>query len=113
MRRLPHSATLLRPSKVIDDYEDEVDGPLAPFGDAFPAWLQTTSSTEVGLEGLVSVVTRTRLHVHHPGPSLDNDDVVEVEGSRYRVKGDLIRAVNPRGRGRFAVVDLTAVKRGG
>lgn len=113
MRRLPHSAALLTPSKVVDEYNDEVSGPLAPNGDPFPAWLQTETSTEATADGSVVVVTRKRLHVRYPGPSLSNDDVVEVAGARYRVKGDLIANVNPRGRGRFAVVDLDSVSRGG
>lgn len=111
--RLPHRAQPLRPSKVIDDYGDEVDGPLAAHGDPFAAWLQTSSSTEVTSEGVSVIVSRHRLHARFPGPSLLEGDVIEVDEARYSVEGDVIRPVNPRGRGRYVYVDLKAVSRGG
>lgn len=114
MRRLPHLATLLRPSTITDDYGDEVDGPLAPVGDPFPAWLQQQTSTTDNADAAQPVVTRTVLYARVGlAPSLEEDDVVEVDGKRYAVTGDPRLPVNPRGRARFVEVDLARVTRGG
>lgn len=109
MRRLPHSATLLRPSTVTDGYGDEVDGDLAPVGSPFPAWLQQRTTSEDG-----EVTTSThRLHVFTTAPAMSEKDVVEIDGVRYRVEGDPYSPVNPRGRGRLRHLDLNRVTRGG
>lgn len=111
--RLPHRAQLLRPGKVTDAYGDTVDGPLEAHGDTFPAWRQTTSSTEVTSDGIAVVVNSHRLHARYPGPDLVEGDVIEVDGGRFTIEGDLERPVNPRGRGRYVSVNLKAVSRGG
>ena len=109
MRRLPHLGTLLRPSTVEDGYDDTVDGPLAPTGDPFPAWLQQRDTSENGV-----VVTSThRVYVFPSAPAMKADDVIEIGGVRYRVKGDPYTAVNPRGRARFRALDVNRVTRGG
>jgi len=115
MRRLPHLATLLRPSTITDDYGDEVDGPLAPVGEPFGAWLQQQTSVTDNAGDGSPVVTRTVLYVRvsDTTPDLDEDDVIEVDGDRYAVDGKPRRPVNPRGRARFVEVDLRDVTRGG
>lgn len=110
MRHLPHSATLLRPSTAVDEYGDPTDGPLAPVGSPFPAWLQRNASDETTGE---VVTTTAPLFVRLDAPAIEEDDVIEVEGSRYRVKGNPYTPVNPRGRGRLRRVDLVRVSRGG
>lgn len=111
--RLPHRATLLRPSTVTDAYGDLVDGPLAPVGEAFAAWLQVRSSTEgVPADG-EPVVTSPRLYWRDALVLVEEDDVIEVDGKRYSVEGDPYAAVNPRGRARFWQADLKRVTRGG
>lgn len=109
--RLPHRATLLRPTVITDAYGDEVPGPLAPLGDPVPAWLQVTSSTEATSNGVAVLVTATRLYLR-PGIALAADDVVEVEGRRYAVDGAPHAPVNPRGRARFLQANLKAVSHG-
>lgn len=113
MRRLPHRATLHRPSRVIDAYDDEVDGPLEPQGDPVPAWLQVITSTEATSGDGSPVVTRTVLYFRPGTLPLDEDDVVEVDGKRYTVDGEPRTPVNPSGRSRFASADLVRVTRGG
>lgn len=111
--RLPHRATVLRPSRVTDVYGDEVDGPLAPVGSPFPAWLQARSSTET--EGAVSVLVSTPVLYYRDALVLiEEDDVVEVEGrGRFNVVGEPYAATSPRGRVRHSRVDLKRVSRGG
>ena len=110
MRRLPHRARLLRPTQRTDGYGDNVKaGPLAPVGDPFPAWLQQRDTSEDR-----EVVTSThRLYVFPTAPVVDADDVVEIDGVRFRVVGLPYAAVNPRGRARFRAIDLVRVTRGG
>lgn len=110
MRRLPHRATLLRPAQRTDGYGDAVkSGPLAAVGDPFPAWLQQRTTSEAR-----EVVTSThRLYVFPSAPVVDEDDVVAIDGVRFRVVGTPYLAVNPRGRGRFRAIDLVRVTRGG
>lgn len=109
--RLPQMATLLRPTSVVDEYGDTVPGPLAPVGEPFPAWLQTTSSTELTADGAVVLVTASRLYTA-PLAAPQNDDVLEVNGVRYAAQGDAVAACNPRGRRRFAATDVKAVTHG-
>lgn len=112
MRRLPHRATLLRPSKVTDRYGDEVDGPLAPVGEPFPAWLQHRAVTEGVVAG--GPVVRTPVLFTFPSaPPMTSADVVEIDGDRFKVEGDPAEPVNPRGRARFRVLELSRVTRGG
>lgn len=113
MRRLPHLATLLRPAEAEDDYGDTVDGELAPVGDPFPAWLQIKSSEEDVLANGQPVSTRPKVYVLPSAPHIDEDDVLEVSGQRFRVTGDPYPPVNPRGRSRFVQIDLIRVTRGG
>ena len=111
MRHLPHLATILRPAPITDTYGDVIDGPLAPLGDPIPAWLQIRSSSEDVRADGQPVTTTPRLYVW-PSSGLVEDDVVEVDGLRYRVTGDVYVPVNPGGRARLGFVDLTRVQRG-
>lgn len=114
--RLPHLATLIRPTVITDGYGDEVPGPLAPVCDPVPAWLQVTSSTEATSDGVAVLVTATRLYLRAGtvgGVAIAADDVVEVGGVRYAIDGTPFAPVNPRGRARFIQVNLKAVTHGG
>lgn len=116
MRRLPHLAALLRPTEIVDDAGDTVDGPLAPVGEPFGFWLQQRSSLEGGSE-TSPVVTATVGYFRTSDPKapsdLDVDDVLEVDGKRYRVEGEPYAPVNPHGRARFWQITLERVSRGG
>lgn len=110
--RLPHTATILRPSTVPDAYGDPVDGPLAQVGEPFAAWLQVRSSISTSSEG-EPVVTAFRFYFDSPLILVEEDDVVEVDGKRFTVTGDPYRPVNPRGRSGYWQADLKRVTRGG
>lgn len=112
MRRLPHRARILRPSTVTDAYGDTVEGPLEPVGEPFQAWLQSAVSKEaIASDGPVK--STPRVFVFPSAPAVGEADVLEVDGVRYRVEGDPREPVNPRGRSRFRVIELSRVTRGG
>lgn len=115
MPRLPHLATLLRPSTVTDSYGDSVDGALAPVGAPFRAWLQQRSSLAqtANADAGAPVVATFVLYALPTSTAVVADDVIEVDGVRYAVDGEPRLLVNPRGRGRFREIPLKRVTRGG
>lgn len=114
IRRFPDVVTLLRPTQVQDAYGDTVDGPLAAVGNSWRGWLQTRSSlAQTAADTGSPVVTTTTLYAPASAPALAEDDVLSVNGIRYRVDGEPRLPTNPRGRSRFREIPLKRVTRGG